>query len=67
MKSELLNTQDLSEAAAPEEIAIILRNAAQSCYEAHNELLGAWQQSCTPWAKVARILEQAATRIESIN
>lgn len=57
-------TQDLSEAASPDEIATILRNAADSCYEAHNELLAAWQQKSTPWATVGRILEQAAIKIE---
>ena len=61
------HTQDLSEAASPDEIAIILRHAADSCYEAHNELLGAWQQSYTPWATIARILEQAATKIEKLS
>ena len=60
----LNHTQDLSEASSPDEIAVILRNAADSCHEAHNELLAAWQQKSTPWATVARILEKAAREVE---
>ena len=57
-------TEDLSEASAPDEIAQILRNAAQSCHEADTELQSAWQQRSTPWSKIARILEQAADKCD---
>jgi hypothetical protein len=64
MNTRLGTTQDLNDASSPEEIAYILRNAADSCYEADNELMAAWGQKSTPWAKVARILERAAEQIE---
>jgi hypothetical protein len=60
----LNHTQDLNEASSPEEIAVILRNAAQSCYEADSELQAAWQQRSTVWAKIARILERAADQVD---
>ena len=51
---------------APDEVSAILRAAADSFYESHNELLSAWQQKSTPWASIARILEQAADKIDKI-
>ena len=61
-------TQDLSEASAPDEIGQILRNAAQACHEAANECTTAWQDKYAgrPWAKIARILEQAADKCDKV-
>lgn len=51
---------------SPEEVAIVLRAAADKYYESHNELLSAWQQDYTPWAKIARLLERCADKIDEI-
>ena len=66
MRPELLHIQDLNEASAPDEVSQILRNAADSYYEAASELEATWQDpNCgRPWAKIARILEQAADKID---
>jgi hypothetical protein len=55
---------DLADVAAPDEVAQVLRAAAEQYYESHNELLSAWQQSYTPWARIARLLEQCADKID---
>jgi hypothetical protein len=50
--------------ASPEQVSAVLRAAAETYYDSHNELLAAWQQKYTPWATIARILERAATEID---
>lgn len=57
--------QDLN-VADPEQVAGILRNAAQAAYEAAGELESAWQDKSAgrPWKIVARELERCAFRIE---
>lgn len=50
----------------PDQVAGVLRAAAQTFYEDGAELTSAWQSSGAgePWYKVAGILEDAADRIE---
>jgi hypothetical protein len=52
---------------APDKVSTVLRAAADAYYEAHNELLAAWQQSYTPWSRIARILERAADQIDKLD
>jgi len=53
---------------SPEEVAEILRNAAREYEEATLELESAWQEKEAGkiWGKIAKILEQAAAKIEKI-
>jgi hypothetical protein len=61
-----MDNQNLSlDVAAPDEVVTVLRAAAEQFYVSHNELLGVWQQTSTPWASIARILERAADQIEN--
>jgi hypothetical protein len=50
--------------AAPDQVSTVLRAAADAYIDSHNELLAAWQQPTTPWATIARILNDAANRID---
>jgi len=54
--------------ADPEEVADILREAAQSYGEAESELSSAWQDPSAGkvWIKIAKILEAAADKIDKI-
>jgi len=53
----------------PEKVAPILRAAAQAYYESNGELESAWQdkQAGKIWSKIARILEQAADKIDKLD
>lgn len=52
----------------PEEVADILREAAQGYYEAESELSSAWgdRSAGKAWTKIAKILEAAADKIDKI-
>jgi hypothetical protein len=63
MKTDMSNKLNL-DVDAPDKVSTVLRAAACAYYDAHNELLSAWQQSYTPWASIARILEHAADQID---
>ncbi len=54
------------DAGAPDEVPRILRTAAQRYYESASELESAWQDKGAgrPWRIIAKVLEQAADRIE---
>ena len=60
------NSTDLDQ-ATPEDIARVLRNAAQRFYEARGELQSAWQdkQAGRVWSKLAKILERAAASCDA--
>ena len=51
---------------APDQVAAVLRNAAQAYYESASELEAAWQDrgAGRPWEIIAKILERAAAQIE---
>jgi hypothetical protein len=51
---------------APDKVSTVLRAAANAYYEADQELMSAWQQLSTPWSRIARILERAATQIDKL-
>jgi phage terminase small subunit len=53
---------------APDEVAGVLREAAQAYYEAESELSSAWgdPQAGKVWTKIAKILERAADQIDKI-
>lgn len=53
---------------APDKVAGILKNAADDYYEASSDLESAWQdpQAARIWAKIARVLETAADRIDKL-
>ena len=53
---------------SPEEVPMVLRAAADEYYEAAGELSSAWQDKNAGkiWEKIARILESAANKIDSI-
>jgi hypothetical protein len=59
------NKLDLN-VTTPWEVADVLRAAAEAYHCSAAELEGAWQDRSAgaPWAKVARILESAADRID---
>jgi len=52
--------------AAPDQVAAVLRRAADAYHESAVELAGAWQDknAGAAWSKIARILERAADHIE---
>ena len=59
--------QDLSlDVAAPEDVATILRQAADAYYASASALDSAWQDpgAGEPWTIIARILERTASKIE---
>lgn len=51
---------------APDQVADVLRAAAQEYFEAEEELSSAWQdpQAGKVWTKIARILERAANQVD---
>jgi phage terminase small subunit len=53
---------------SPDKVAERLRNTADAYYESANELASAWQDRSAgaSWAKIARILESAADRIDKV-
>ena len=53
----------------PDKVADILRQAAQEYYEAEGELSASWQDPGAGfiWAKIAKILEAAATKIDKLD
>lgn len=59
------NSTDLDQ-AAPEDIAKVLRNAAQKFSESQSDLQAAWgdPQAGRIWVKFAKILERAAASCE---
>lgn len=54
---------------SPDKVSTVLRNAAEAYNDSASELASAWQDSSAgkPWEKIARILEQAADRIDRLN
>jgi len=52
---------------APDQVVPVLRAAAEVYQESSSELQSAWQDKSAgrPWRVIARILEQAADKIES--
>ncbi len=53
---------------APDKVGAVLREAAQAYFESAGELESAWQDKNAgkAWAKIARILEQAADKIDKL-
>ena len=51
---------------SPDQVATVLRAAAQAYYESQGELQAAWQdqQAGHDWSIIARELERAADRID---
>ena len=51
---------------SPDQVAAVLRAAAQAYYESRGELQAAWQdqQAGRDWSIIARELERAADRID---
>lgn len=54
--------------SSPDKVAAVLRNTAQRYYEDALELQTAWQDPSAGriWSKIARVLEQAADRIDRL-
>lgn len=54
---------------APDQVANVLRQAAQEYYESAGELEAAWQDKYAgkPWTAIAKILEAAADKIDKID
>ena len=52
---------------APDDVAVVLRRAAEAYYEAAGEVESSWQEKApgTPWIRIAQILEAAAGEINS--
>jgi len=61
-------SSDLHDAQVPEDVARILRYAAQRLSESTADLQSAWQdpQAGTVWLKLARTIEVCAARCERI-
>jgi hypothetical protein len=59
-------TTDINDAAAPEEVPVILRRNAERANEAAGELAAAWGDSNAgkPWLMIAKELERCAAAIE---
>ena len=53
---------------APEKVADVLRDAAQAYGESASELESAWQDEGAgePWEKIAKILDDAAAKIDRV-
>lgn len=64
----MMRKTDLQDAATPEDVAPILRNAAEQYRESTLELQAAWQDrnAGKVWDKIARELEHSANRITLI-
>lgn len=62
-----MNNTDL-DVETPEDVSIVLREAAQIYYEAEGELSSAWgdPEAGKVWTKIAKILERVANQIDKI-
>lgn len=62
------NETDLAEAQAPDQVAYILRNAAQAYRESQGDLQAAWQDPAAGrvWPKIAKRLEKLADELDRI-
>ena len=54
---------------SPDKVADVLRVAAQEYYQAEGDLSASWQDPGAGyiWAKIAKILEQAASKIDKLD
>jgi acyl-CoA reductase-like NAD-dependent aldehyde dehydrogenase len=62
------NTTDLQDAQTPEDVAVILRNAAQKYRESEGELAAAWgdPNAGRIWRKVAGRIDSCATSCDHL-
>ena len=62
------NNQDLGEAEHPEQVPVVLRNAAQAMYEAEGELQAAWQDKHAGrvWHELGKVLDACADKAEKV-
>lgn len=60
------NSTDLQDAATPDDVLRILRNAAQHYAESQSELQAAWQDKSAGqcWAYISKNLERTADMLE---
>jgi hypothetical protein len=64
-----MQNTDLNECASPDDVATVLRTAAQHYLESQTELQSAWgdKKAGREWSTIAHELEKLATKLERMD